>query len=47
MTLGGSNEPFAIVSFVSIGGLGPEENKKHIVTVTDYVHKTLGIPKNK
>lgn len=47
MTLGGSNEPCGLIQITSIGSLGPEENKKHIVAVTNYVHEATGIPKNK
>lgn len=47
MTFGASSEPCGIVQVTSIGSLGPEENKKHIAAITDYVHETVGIPKNR
>jgi len=31
----------------SIGSLGPEENKKHVAVITDYINKITEIPKNK
>lgn len=47
MTFGGPNEPCGLIQITSIGSLGPEENKKHIKAVTDYIHEATGIPKNK
>jgi hypothetical protein len=47
MILGNSSEPCGLIQVTSIGSLGPEENKKHIVALTDYVHEATGIPKNK
>uniref|UniRef100_A0A2S2NPY7 L-dopachrome isomerase n=1 Tax=Schizaphis graminum TaxID=13262 RepID=A0A2S2NPY7_SCHGA len=47
MTLGGSNDPCGFIQVTSIGSLGPAENPKHMEVLTDYVHKTLGIPKNR
>lgn len=47
MTLGGSDDHCGFIQVTSIGSLGPEENKKHIAVITDYVHQAIGIPKDK
>jgi len=47
MTIGGSNEPCGFIQVTSIGSLSPEENPKHMEVITDYVHKALGIPKER
>ncbi|XP_060873717.1 macrophage migration inhibitory factor homolog [Metopolophium dirhodum] len=47
MTLGGSNDPCGFIQITSIGSLGPEENPKHMEVITDYMHQTLGIPKER
>lgn len=47
MTHGGSDEPCGYIQVSSIGGIGPEENKKCIDLLTDHVHKNVGVPKHK
>lgn len=47
MTLGGSYELCGHIQISSIGGVGPEENKKSIEVLTNYIHQSLGIPKHK
>ncbi|XP_050526320.1 macrophage migration inhibitory factor homolog [Daktulosphaira vitifoliae] len=47
MYVSSSNEPCGLVSVTSIGSIGPEENKKHITAITDYVQQATGIPKNR
>lgn len=47
MTLGGSYEPSGHIQISSIGGIGPEENKKLIEAFTNHIQQVLGIPKHK
>jgi len=47
MTVGGSNDPCGFIQVTSIGSLTPEMNPKHIEVLTDYFHKTFGIPKER
>ncbi|KAL4089330.1 hypothetical protein QTP88_024384 [Uroleucon formosanum] len=47
MTLGGSTDPCGFIQITSIGSLGPAENPKHMEVLTDHVHKTFGIPKDR
>ena len=43
MSFGGSNEPCAYVTLMSIGKLGPDENKKHSNVIMTALDKHLGI----
>ncbi|KAL1501471.1 hypothetical protein ABEB36_006788 [Hypothenemus hampei] len=44
MAFGGTNEPTAQATLMSIGALGVAENKKHAKAIFEAVEKTLGIP---
>jgi phenylpyruvate tautomerase len=44
MTFGGTNEPCAYVTLMSIGRLGIEENKKHSNAIMNELEKLLEIP---
>lgn len=46
MSFGGTFEPCAHVSLISIGRLGVEENKKHSKVIMNELEK-LGIPSNR
>jgi hypothetical protein len=43
MTFGGTNEPCAYVTLMSIGRLGIEENKKHSNAIMNELEKLLEI----
>ena len=43
MSFGGSNEPCAYVTLMSIGKLGLDENKKHSNAIMISLEKHLGI----
>ena len=43
MSFGGSNEPCAYVTLMSIGKLGLDENKKHSNAIMTALEKHLGI----
>lgn len=47
MAFGGTKEPCAIASLMSIGQLGVEENKKHAAAIFQLVKDTLGIPNDR
>lgn len=47
VTWGGSDEPAAVASLMSIGKLGTAENKKHAASLYDHVEKNLGVPKTR
>lgn len=44
MVFGGTNEPCAYVTLMSIGRLGIEENKKHSNAIMNELEKLLAIP---
>ena len=44
MSFGGTNEPCATATLLSIGRLGSEENKKHSNCIMNQLEKSLGIP---
>lgn len=44
MSWGGSTEPAAQATLMSIGALGVEENKKHSRALYDLISKDLNIP---
>ncbi|XP_050521850.1 macrophage migration inhibitory factor homolog [Daktulosphaira vitifoliae] len=45
---GGSNEPCCIIQIASmIGSVGPKQNKSYIEDLTNFIHNTIGIPKNR
>lgn len=43
MVFGGTNEPCAYVTLMSIGRLGIEENKKHSNAIMNELERSLGI----
>lgn len=44
MSWGGSQEPAAQATVMSIGALGVEENKKHSRAIFDCISKAIGVP---
>ncbi|XP_018565354.1 macrophage migration inhibitory factor homolog [Anoplophora glabripennis] len=44
MSWGGTSEPAAQATLMSIGALGVEENKKHAKALYEIVNKSIGIP---
>lgn len=44
MSWGGTNEPAAQATLMSIGALGTEENKKHSRAIFEALSKTIGVP---
>lgn len=47
MSWGGTNEPAAQATLMSIGALGVDANKKHSKALFDIVNKELGIPQDR
>lgn len=47
MSWGGSNEPAAQATLMSIGALGTEPNKKHSKVLYDIIEKELGVAKDR
>ncbi|KAH1011490.1 macrophage migration inhibitory factor homolog [Dendroctonus ponderosae] len=47
ISFGGSDAPAAQATLMSIGGLGPAENKKHSKALCEIVEKTLGVPSDR
>lgn len=44
MSWGGTDEPAAQATLMSIGALGVEENKKHSRAIFDCISKAIGVP---
>lgn len=44
MSWGGTGEPAAQASLMSIGALGVEENKKHSKAIFECISKAIGVP---
>jgi len=47
MTMGGTGDPCAAATLMSIGKLGTELNKSHSATLYTHIEKQLGIKKNR
>ncbi|XP_044762731.1 macrophage migration inhibitory factor homolog [Coccinella septempunctata] len=47
MSWGGTNEPAAQATLMSIGALGRNENKKHSKAIFEAVGKELGVPNDR
>ncbi|KAK8738720.1 hypothetical protein OTU49_003643 [Cherax quadricarinatus] len=47
MTFGGSFNPCAVATVMSIGNLGVQENKAHAQKIFEFTEKTLGIPNDR
>lgn len=44
MSWGGTDEPAAQATLMSIGALGIEENKKHSRAIFECISKSVGVP---
>lgn len=44
MSWGGTDEPAAQATLMSIGALGVEENKKHSRAIFECISKSIGVP---
>lgn len=47
MAFGGSTNPCAIATLMSIGALGVKENKNHSAAIFKLVSEVLGIPNDR
>ena len=47
MSWGGTTEPAAQATLMSIGALGVEQNKKHAKALYELVSKELGVPSDR
>jgi len=47
LIFGGTNDPCASATLMSIGKLGPEENKAHAAAIYPIVNKHLGVPEDR
>lgn len=47
MSWGGTNEPAAQATLMSIGALGVDANKKHSKALFEIIDKELGIPQDR
>lgn len=45
--MGGTNEPCAQATLMSIGALGKEKNKALSLTIGDHVEKQIGVPSDR
>lgn len=47
MSMGGTTDPCAQATLMSIGMLGKEQNKSHSAVLFDHINKELGISKDR
>ncbi|KAL1241286.1 hypothetical protein TSPI_10288 [Trichinella spiralis] len=47
LSFGGSTNPAAFGTLMSIGGIEPSRNRDHSAKLFDHLNKKLGIPKNR
>eukprot|EP00112_Aurelia_sp_Birch-Aquarium-sp1_P006566 Seg1721.13 transcript_id=Seg1721.13/GoldUCD/mRNA.D3Y31 product="hypothetical protein" protein_id=Seg1721.13/GoldUCD/D3Y31 len=47
MTMGGTKEPCASVRLTSIGVINEELNRTHTTTITEFLERTIKVPKDR